>query len=296
MRALASLLLVFASGSACGFGIEGHRIVAGIATRHLTPQAARAVTELLRDDLDANGQPSGRSSLMEIGSWADEFRLTAIGRSSAPWHYDNIPVCGSAPREQFCAATNCASGRLEQMVGVLRDANAPRTARNQALKWTVHLVADIHQPLHVADNRDRGGNSVAVTLLGDAASPTGRLNLHAIWDLHLVWRMLGETGGEPAFIAHEIGAAERATWERGTFADWIVESHDLAAKVVYGKLPGGFACGTPITGTVAIGEDYYRAAVEVLPLQLRRAGVRLAKVLNAALDVTPVTPVPSRTQ
>lgn len=276
-------LCAAASGTALGFGAEGHRVVAGIANRHLDPAAARAVGDLLRNDSDATGAPSGRRTLPEVGSWADEFRLTTIGRSTATWHYDNIPVCGSAPAAQFCPAGNCASARLDRMLAVLRDRNAPDEARNEALKWTVHLVADIHQPLHVADRRDRGGNGVAVSYFGETRGPAGRLNLHAIWDVHLVQGMLGESGGESAFVAQEISAAQRADWESGTVADWIAESHALAATVVYAKLPGGLACENPSTDTVYIGADYYRSAVAMLPLQLRRAGVRLARLLNEAL-------------
>jgi hypothetical protein len=276
-------LCAAANGAALGFGIEGHRVVAGIANRYLDPTAARAVAELLQNDRDATGAPSGRRSLPEVGSWADEVRLTAIGRSTATWHYDNIPVCGSTSPAQFCSAGNCASARLDQMLAVLRDRNAPDEARNEALKWTVHLVADIHQPLHVADHRDRGGNGVAVSYFGETRAPAGRLNLHAIWDVHLVQGMLGESGGESAFVAQEISAAERSDWSSGTIADWIAQSHALAATVVYAKLPVGFACERPISDTVYIGMDYYRSATAILPLQLRRAGVRLAKLLNEAL-------------
>jgi nuclease S1 len=148
----------------------------------------------------------------------------------------------------------------------------------------VHLVGDIHQPLHAADRRDRGGNRVQVSFFGERdAPPYGSLNLHSVWDVSLVSRLVADRGGESAFVSASIAAADRSVWERGSIADWIAESHALARDRVYPMLPVPSACGTKISGVVAIGDPYYEGAAPVVGLQLRKAGVRLARVLNEAL-------------
>jgi hypothetical protein len=148
----------------------------------------------------------------------------------------------------------------------------------------VHLVADIHQPLHAADNHDRGGNTVRVSFFGETGNPPyGPLNLHAVWDVHILRRLLGEPGGG-ARLAAPIAAADVTAWQAGSIAGWMAESNDLAKRVVYGNLPGGFACGKTSAGTLDLGEAYYAKAAPVVALQIRKAGVRLARVLNEALD------------
>src|SRR5712692_7799572 len=90
--------LLFAPLSAYCWGPEGHKMVGGIASQFLSPQAEQHISDLLADDLNAQGAPSGRTTLGEVASWSDEIRSTAKGKGVAPWHFDDMPVCGSAPK------------------------------------------------------------------------------------------------------------------------------------------------------------------------------------------------------
>jgi hypothetical protein len=282
IRPRAALAFFLLTTAAHAFGPEGHQLAGEIAERHLTPRAQAEVRRLLRHDRLADRSPSGRRTLGEVANWADEIRDFPWGKARGAWHYDDIPVCEAPDPARYCRV-DCASKRLAEQLGILAERSAPLRRRNEALKWVVHLVADIHQPLHAADNHDRGGNTVRVSFFGETDNPPyGPLNLHALWDVHILRRLLGEPGGN-ARLAAPIAAADRDAWQAGSIADWMAESNDLAKRVVYGNLPGGLACGAAPAGTVDLGEDYYAKAAPVVARQIRKAGVRLARVLNKAL-------------
>lgn len=260
------------------WGPQGHRTIGAIADRLLTPAAHQAVAELLAADLDKFGNPSGRATLESVSVWADEIRGTAADRPR--WHYDDAPVCGSAPRASYCPDGQCNSAQLERLMRVLADRHAAVRERNEALKWIVHLVGDIHQPLHVADNGDLGGNRVAVALEG--VRTRGRENLHRAWDGELVALALQTRGQQqpPADIdalAREAGALVKEAGQ-GTPADWASQSNNLARNVAY-QYPG-FACGRVPEGIVVLDREYQSEAQEIVRERLLLAGGRLANLLN----------------
>jgi hypothetical protein len=273
------------SAPAFAWGPEGHRVVGDIASRYLTARTQAQVSGLLENDRLADGEPSGRRSLGEVANWADEIKDFEWGRRRASWHYDDISLCGAADYARYCRGGRCASAQLARQIEVLRDPRARLRARNEALKWVVHLIGDIHQPLHAANRGDRGGNLVQVSFFGERDNPPyGSLNLHAVWDAQLLGRLTAERGGERALALAPIGDSDRRDWEQGSISDWIAESHALALDRVYAPLPVAASCGKRITGVVALGEAYYASAAPVIDLQIRKAGVRLARVLNDALD------------
>jgi hypothetical protein len=259
-----------------------------IAARHLTAKAQAQISELLRNDRLADGEPSGRRTLGEIASWADEIKDFNWGRRRASWHYDDVPLCGAAEYASYCRDDRCASAQLARQIEVLGDPRARPRTRNEALKWVVHLIGDIHQPLHAANRGDRGGNLVQVSFFGARDNPPyGSLNLHAIWDVHMLARFVSERGGERVLVSAPIADADRRGWEQGSISDWIAESHALARDRVYAALPVAASCGVRIAGVVALGDAYYASSAPVIDLQIRKAGVRLARVLNEALDPGP---------
>jgi len=279
------LLALFAlSAPAFAWGPEGHRVVGDIASRYLTATARAQVSDLLRNDRLAGGEPSGRRTLGEIANWADEIKDFEWGKRRGSWHYDDIPLCGTPEYGKYCRGGRCASAQLARQIEVLSDPRARPRARNEALKWVVHLIGDIHQPLHAANRGDRGGNQVQVSFFGERDNPPyGSLNLHAVWDVRLVARLLADRGGERTLVSAPIADSDRKGWERGSISDWIAESHALARDRVYAPLPVAVSCGDRIGGVVAIGEDYTINAAPVIDLQIRKAGVRLARVLNEVL-------------
>ncbi len=279
--------------SACAWSQKAHAMVGDIATGLLTPAATLAVAELLRGDLGPDGKPSGRATLAQVASWPDEVRSLPEYRATFPYHFDDIPICGAVDpigdRAKYCRDGQCATAWFDKQLAILKDKSADRRARNEALKWIVHLVGDLHQPLHASDDEDKGGNDVKITFFGKRMDDPveGRTqyphNLHTAWDRLIPYRMFDERGGYDGFLADSPSEATRRNWEVGNIDRWTMESFILARDFIYPALPTGFMCGQAITAVEALDEPYYRPASELAAAQIRKAGVRLAKVLNDAL-------------
>ena len=150
------------------WGRMAHRASTRVAETRLTPQARAAIRELL--------EPG--ESLADASTWADENSRNIPG--SAAWHFVNVPVSAPHYTPQDCN-NNCVVSRLEEFRKVLADPRAPRARRQMALRYVVHLVEDAHQPMHVGDRRDRGGNNVQLQFFRDEYT-----NLHQVWDSGLL--------------------------------------------------------------------------------------------------------------
>lgn len=277
-------LAVIASSCAPGawaWGPLGHRTIGAIADRLLTPQAHAVVARLLADDLDKFGNPSGRTTLEAVSVWADELHGTPAAHGS--WHYDDAPVCGGEPKERYCHDGECNSAQLPRLVGVLADAQAAPRERNEALKWVVHLLGDLHQPLHAADNQDRGGNLVQVALPG--LRTRGRENLHRAWDTDLAKLALHARNNQqppPDIDALALEARDLVKDAgQGSPGEWAFESNNLARNVAY-RYPG-FACGARPVGIVVLDGAYQADAAQIVRERLLLAGGRLANLLNSIL-------------
>jgi hypothetical protein len=284
-RILAALLVLLAPApAALAWGPEGHRMVGEIAARFLNARASAEVLEVLGNDRLADGQPSGRRTLGEVANWADEIKETEWGKRRGSWHYDDVPLCETAVVEKYCRNGRCASAQLARHIEILADVRASRRSRNEALKWVIHLAGDIHQPLHAGNRGDRGGNRVQVSFFGERDNPPyGSVNLHAIWDVHMLRRLISERGGERAIVSGPIADRDRNAWEKGSIADWIGESHQIAKNVVYPLLPVETACSNKIAGVIAVDQAYYSKAAPLIEIQIRKAGIRLARILNDTL-------------
>jgi hypothetical protein len=286
MRRIFALGIVLAavSGNALAWGEEGHRMVGAVADRHLTPRAAHEVAFLLEHDRLADRTPSGRRTLAEVAYWADEIKDYTWGKRRASWHFDDVPVCEPADPARYCRNGGCASAQLARQIAILADRSQRLRDRDEALKWVVHLVGDIHQPLHAADHHDRGGNTIQVSFFGVRDNPPyGTMRLHTVWDVQMVQRLITDRQGENAIVAEPIAGAQKARWEQGTIADWVSESNAIARELVYPALPGGFACSRRVEGIVAIDDAYYSKAAPIIDEQIHKAGVRLARIVNDTL-------------
>ena len=136
------------------------------------------------------------------------------------------------------------------------------------MKFVVHFVGDMHQPLHDEDNGDRGGNDCHVILDGHPD------NLHWVWDTGLLEQIKRSPEALAAELGSRITPQDRAEWTKGTIEDWVMEGHRLAKTVAYGDL----STENPARITAA----YEKQADSVIEIQLEKAGVRLAYLLNAA--------------
>lgn len=250
-----TLLLILAASTAWGWGREGHDLIGRIAARHLSPEARAGVAALLE---------SGET-LASVGSWADEIR--GQRRETSTWHYINLPI--TEPRgdwRAWCPPTGCVVSVIPDMIARLRDPSLDRAAKAEALKFLTHFVGDLHQPLHTADRGDRGGNDVPVVFLDRPA------NLHSVWDTPILRWMFEQEAGLAERLAGGVNYWERRKMEAGSLDDWAWEAHGISRDVAYRDLPDG--------NPVVLGEAYARRAAPAIELQLQRAGVRLARLLN----------------
>ena len=285
LAALAALVaLAGLPATALAWGADGHRTTGYIA-EPLLSKAARTELLALMGDID----------VARWSTWMDEQRdwLKTAVPGSQKWHYDDRPVCGTAPRAEYCPAGDCASEQADRLRGVLADPDAPAEARRQAVLMLVHIVGDLHQPLHAGEHHDQGGNQVRVTLVG----PLFPTNLHAVWDSDLVnmtlWRDARAAGDGKTMVRANAKALARRhaaqfpVWQKGSLDDWFEESRALSRRVVYDPLPG-FQCELPTrpkgAAPLALPESYLAQGREVIPVQLAKAGARIAYVLNTTLE------------
>ncbi|MBN8224625.1 MAG: S1/P1 nuclease [Xanthomonadales bacterium] len=254
------LLLLAPALDALAWGQLGHRLVAGMAEPHLQPQARAEVARLLQGEVEP--------TLTGIASWADDLRSIDpdLGKRSSRWHYVNIadPGCVFDP-ETDCRDGDCVVGALERQAAILADPTRSDDERRQALKFVVHFVGDVHQPLHASHGTDRGGNDYQVNWNGQGS------NLHSLWDSGLL-RSAGL--GEAAWLARL-----QALPAPAPVSPLPAEAPRLWAEQSCRRVnaPGFYPRGH------VVGQAYVDAQLPVAERQLRLAGDRLAAVLNAAL-------------
>ena len=256
------ILIALLCGSlpAFGWGGEGHSLIARIAWAQLTPAVQARVSEILGPGV----------TMQSIASWADNIRNQR--RDTGPWHYIDIPI--DKPHLDMardCPKGECVIAKIEEFEKILKDPATPPVQRKEALMFVVHFVGDMHQPLHCADNKDGGGNTVRVTFGGRP------MNLHSLWDGGLLGKMPKE---DELFAAWSVDAKKHyKSWSKGTVEDWAEQSHKVAQKVSYGLLPKEPA-GTP----EPIDAGYEKKSDVAIRLQIEKGGDRLARVLNDTLQ------------
>lgn len=271
IRAGVITLALLAPSVAAAWGPQGHRLVAELAWEQLTPQAKAQIEPLLHDEPEP--------TLPGIANWADRLRGSDpdLGRRSAAWHYVNIDRdingdnCVYSPSRD-CPEGNCVVDAIPTQARLLTDPSQPDAARTQALKFVVHFIGDIHQPLHAGHARDKGGNTFQVNLDGKGS------NLHRLWDSGLLntaeldddryLERLRATPVDPANVVAFASLTARA-------ANWAEQSCALVVT------PGFYPA------QAKIGDEYVQQWLPVAEQQLRLGGARLASVLNQLFDDAP---------
>jgi hypothetical protein len=254
------LVLLWGFWPVLGGGPAAHDLVARLAAAHLTPAAAARVAEILGPG----------TTMQSISSWPDQIRPQR--EATGPWHYIDIPI--DKPHLDMardCPKGDCVIARIEEFQKVVVDPAATPVERREALMFLVHFVGDMHQPLHSADNKDKGGNDVKVDFFGR------NYNLHSVWDSGLLGRM-GKEDELFAQFSRDLTDKRAKKWGKGTPEEWAEQSHKAAQKVVYGKLPKA-----PAGGQIKVDAAYERLADPVIKDQIEKAGARLAALLNATL-------------
>lgn len=267
------LALIFTAASTMtvqAWGGVGHHVIVRIAMSRMTPEAVRLVRDLLGDE-----DPIGAST------WAD--RVRGDRPATYNWHFVNVPI----DERTYVATRDCqptdsgdcvvaAIGRARNEIG---DLSRPREARAESLKFLLHFVGDMHQPLHTIGNRDRGGNDVATIVEGHApAAGRGQPNLHSVWDSVLIGRRGLDEATLSALLITRLQTEPLDDPEVIDVAAWAMEAHELARRYVYAY--PGFSTEGPRPAPVHLDFTYQRIAEPVIDRQLQRAGVRLARILN----------------
>lgn len=252
------LLILAGIPAACfGWGADGHKIAARIAEHQLTPQAAAAIKSLLSPE-----------SLADVASWADEIRDDPKYDWLEPLHYVNIaPGAQGFDAKRDCPKGKCVVAAIQKYAKVLRDPQASRSDKIEALKLVVHFVGDVHQPLHVALAHDKGGNDIRVEFF---TNPT---NLHRVWDTSIIRRALDGRGW--SIYAREIESRvkqeQRREWLKTTDPGaWATESWKLAQSNAYVIPQDG-----------RLGSEYFDRNRPVIDQRLAMAGIRLGAMLNS---------------
>jgi hypothetical protein len=232
----------------------GHRIVARLAEPLLTAHTREAVRDIL-----------GGQSLADAAVWADNIRQ--YRHDADRLHFVNIPLADTVyDPARHCPRGQCIIAAIERDRRVLADSTASPAERAEALRFLIHFVGDLHQPLHVADDGDRGGNEREVSFLG---RPT---NLHKVWDGELVEAAGLTPDAYVAYLRNRMKSLDLRALDQGTVADWAMEVHRAGVEHAY-RLPRDGR----------LGPAYVNANRPVIDHALIAAGVRLAMVLNQAL-------------
>jgi hypothetical protein len=266
----------------------GHRTIARLAAYHLTPSARTRIAHIL----NVEDNPETVADALSVAStWADE---TKAETKTGSWHYINLALQDDKNDiPERCKQDNCATARVRIFVSQLSSHNLSTGLSDlDALRYLVHLVGDLHQPLHAVSDADLGGNCEHVD------PPVGTAeNLHAVWDGALV-NSLGESDRDLADDL-ERNAAKftpqlRHDMSLGTEDDWAWESHKVAVKQIYERLsiptePVIFpsSCqAAPLAVanlTLHLNSAYVDDMQPVIREQLTKAGLRLARLLNESL-------------
>jgi hypothetical protein len=244
---LLKLLLVI-SLTTFGWGQTGHRVTGKIADRYLNKKARAAIARIL------NGQ-----SLAMASTWMDEIRSDSTFDYTADWHWVTIQDSESYDKSNKNPNGDVVA-TLERLINELKSGKLTAQQEAQALKFLIHLVGDIHQPLHVGGGSDRGGNDVKVSWFRTDS------NLHRVWDSD----MIDDTKLSYTELAESLEIPADATvksWQGASVRDWTNESMSYR-KQVYD------------IGNGKLGYQYSYKNFHIVRLRLLQAGVRLGGILN----------------
>jgi hypothetical protein len=243
------LLIPFLIGQAWAWGQTGHRVVGLVAEQHLTHKARKKVARVLQ-----------HNSLAEVSTWMDEIKSDAAFNHTHDWHWVTIPdgmkyeMVPKNPKGDLVM-------KLDEFVQALKSHKLSAAQEQEYVKYLVHLVGDLHQPLHVGGKDDAGGNGVRLQWFGQSS------NLHRVWDSDMIdGKDLSFT--ELARFVGEASPAQKQEWQKGTIHDWA-----------YGMMP----YRTQVYNFPADGKLSYRYSYEnfdTVELLLLQGGIRLAGILN----------------
>jgi hypothetical protein len=236
------------------WGLLGHRVVGQIAESYLTPNARKAIKEILGD-----------TSMAIASNWPDFIKSDTNFRYLSPWHYCDLPDGMSHQDILSYLAKDTAADvytKTNWIIGQLKNKSLAKEKKLMYLRLLIHFIGDMHQPLHVGRDSDQGGNKVKVQWFGEAT------NLHSVWDSKLIEdQQLSYT--EYAGAINHATAAQRAAWQKAPVSEWIYESYVISRKIYEKTSPDA-----------KLSYNYNFDWIATANQQMLKGGVRLAGILN----------------
>ena len=252
-----AVFFIFGIVEASAWGVTGHRVVAEIAENHLTNRAKRKLKKLI-----------GKQKLAYWANWPDNVRNSPEWKNTSTWHYVNIPP--QETKEQFIEQLKNNNKpniytAIQNAKGIIVDKNTPDADREIYLRFLVHFLGDMMQPMHTGREEDLGGNLIKIQFFKKDT------NLHSLWDSGLIDNTK-YSYTEFARVLDVKSKEEINQIQSGSLEDWLYESHQ-AANQLYASVKSG----------ENYSYDYQEQYKELLERQLLHAGLRLAKILNEVL-------------
>ncbi len=248
------IALMLASTSVSAYGPTGHRVIAELAFRHLSPEARAAVEEILGDEFMA-----------EAATWPDEMRSSPsefFRREANVYHYINLPD-GVTYEESEKNPSGDAITALEKFTATLTDEKASKEDKALALRFIIHIVGDLHQPLHAGRASDWGGNRIDVVWFEEMS------NLHKVWDEDLIDHKGLSYTEWTNFLDRKIKPDHVSVWQQAQPKDWVKELISYRADIYE-------------NGHGILSWDYVYKYTPLIKSQLSKGGIRLAGYLNKA--------------
>lgn len=232
------------------WGPTGHRTTGEIAQKHITKKVKKKIEKLLKGE-----------SLAFVSTYADEIKSDRKYSKYYTWHYVNMPLDSRYEDAEKNPKGDLVTG-INTCISILKDKNSSNQDKVFYLKLLVHLIGDLHQPMHIGRKEDKGGNTIQVQWFGRGT------NLHRVWDIHMIeeWKM---SYTELANNTECLSKAQVEAIQQGSIIDWVHDTHKLS-KIAY--------------ESVKVGENlryrYSYLHFGTVRKQLQKGGIRLAKLLN----------------
>lgn len=244
--------LLLSSSVAYGWGATGHRVTGALAEQWLSPAARARVDAIL-----------GAETLAQASTWPDEMRSAPQPfwqETANPWHYVTVPP-GQVYADVEAPREGDAYTALQRFETMLRDPDASLEEQQLALRFAVHIIGDLHQPLHVGNGRDRGGNQVRVRFFGEDS------NLHSVWDSGIINRQALSYTEWTTWLSAAIDAGQMSAWSSADPMVWMGESAAIRERIYPEQTD--------------LSWEYGFEQLPVIRTRLSQAGVRMAMWLNA---------------
>lgn len=248
--------LAYLPFNASAWGVLGHRIVGEVADHYINGKTRKAIQQIL-----------GSESIAMTANWADFVKSEPSYNYLGSWHYVNLPV-NLSQNDVFSYLDNYPEAniysKINEMVAILRNKNSTTDEKKLALRMVIHLVGDLHQPMHTARKDDLGGNKVLLQWFSE------KTNLHRVWDSDLI-DFQGLSFTEYTKAINHTTKQQVLDWQSTTLKSWVFESYGICNNIY----------ATGIKNDDRLSFKYNYDWIEVANQQLLKGGVRLAGVLNS---------------